>query len=628
LNIEADEHSYLWAKVCEFSHCNFARIGTDEMRALAHLNKYFWRYRTRFVLGILFVTISNIYAIFPPKVVRITFDFLKEAEPLFRHMSGTPLQDELTDVLLTVFLYFGAVIVITALLKGFFMFLMRQTIVVMSRFIEYDLKNEIYEHYQNLSLAFFKRNNTGDLMARITEDVSKVRMYLGPAILYAINLVVLFVLVIYNMLSVSVELTAYVLIPLPALSIIIYYVSRQINIRSERVQFQLSRLSTFVQEGFSGIRVLKAYTKEGLWANAFDRETDQYKETSLELVRINAIFFPTMLALIGLSTILTIYVGGRQAMAGEITTGNIAEFIIYINMLTWPVAAIGWITSIVQRAAASQQRINEFLETEPEITNPSQQPLEIQGRIRFEDVEFVYPDSGIKALKGVSFEVHPGESLAILGRTGSGKSTVASLITRTYDVSAGKILVDGTAINTINLNALRNNIGYVPQDVFLFSDTIANNIAFGVEQEIGEERIHRAALQADIYDNIIEFPDGFNTRVGERGITLSGGQKQRISIARAIIRDPQILIFDDCLSAVDTETEETILNHLKDLMKGKTTIIISHRVSSVKHADQIIMLDGGRIVERGTHEQLLALEGAYWSLYRKQLLEEDQRKTA
>jgi ATP-binding cassette subfamily B protein len=598
------------------------------MQALAHLNKYFWRYRVRFVLGILFVTISNIYAIVPPKVVRITFDFLKEAEPIFNHLAGTPFQNDITDFLLTAFLYFGAVIVITALLKGFFMFLMRQTIVVMSRFIEYDLKNEIYHHYQSLSLAFFKRNNTGDLMARITEDVSNVRMYLGPAILYAINLVVLTILVIYNMLSVSVELTLYTLIPLPALSVIIYYVSRQINIRSERVQSQLSRLSTFVQEGFSGIRVLKAYTKERLWAGTFDAETDRYKKTSLELVRINAIFFPTMLALIGLSTILTIYVGGKQAMAGEITTGNIAEFIIYINMLTWPVAAIGWITSIIQRAAASQKRINEFLRTEPEITNPTDAPMRLQGHVSFENVEFVYPDSGIKALKGVTFEVHPGQSLAILGRTGSGKSTVASLITRTYDVTSGRILIDGKPINGINLNALRNNIGYVPQDVFLFSDTIANNIAFGMDDDIVRERIHRAATQSDIYDNIIEFPDGFDTRVGERGITLSGGQKQRISIARAIIRDPQILIFDDCLSAVDTETEETILNHLKELMNGKTTVIISHRVSSVKHADQIIMLDGGKIIEQGTHDQLLVLEGAYWSLYRKQLLEEDQRKTA
>jgi len=599
------------------------------MRALAHLNKYFWRYKTRFFLGILFVSISNLYAIVPPKIVRITFDFLRDVKPIFAMMEGTPLHELYLDVLIGAFLFFGFVIVVSALLKGVFMFLMRQTIVVMSRFIEYDLKNEIYDHYQNLSLAFFKRNNTGDLMARITEDVSKVRMYVGPAVLYAINLTVLFALVIYNMIQVSPTLTAYVLIPLPILSITIYQVSRLINIRSEKVQRQLSQLSTFVQEGFSGIRVLKAYAKEDLWGKEFEKETENYKDTSLELVRIQAIFFPTMLTLIGLSTVLTVYIGGKQAMAGIITTGNIAEFIIYINMLTWPVAAIGWITSIIQRAAASQTRINEFLDTKPEIENHNHEPLEVKGGITFKDVEFVYPDSGIKALNGVSFEVKSGESLAILGRTGSGKSTVASLITRTYDINKGSLLIDGKEISKLNLDAIRSSIGYVPQDVFLFSDSISNNISFGIDSDENiEKRVHTAAKQADIYSNIIDFPFGFETRVGERGITLSGGQKQRISIARAIIRDPQILIFDDCLSAVDTETEEKILAHLKDLMQGKTTVIISHRVSSVKHADQIIMLDKGAIIERGTHEDLLKLDGAYASLYQKQLLEDDKRKIA
>lgn len=510
--------------------------------------------------------------------------------------------------------------------KGIFMFFMRQTIVVMSRFIEYDLKNEIYSHYQDLSLAFFKRNNTGDLMARITEDVTKVRMYLGPAVLYAVNLTVLFVLVIYNMINVSPLLTAYVLIPLPILSVTIYFVSRQINIRSERVQRQLSGLSTFVQEGFSGIRVLKAYAKEDAWAKAFDRETENYKNTSLDLVQIQALFFPSMVILIGLSTILTVYVGGQQAIAGNITTGNIAEFIIYINMLTWPVAAIGWITSIIQRAAASQTRINEFLNTKPEIRNSGDLPSSVDGAIRFDNVEFVYPDSGIKALDDISFEVKQGESLAILGRTGSGKSTIASLITRTYDATKGSVKIDNRAIELLNLFSLRSNIGYVPQDVFLFSETIAENIAFGVAEEgIDKDRVFEAAKQADIYDNIIDFPEGFDTHIGERGITLSGGQKQRISIARAIIRNPKILIFDDCLSAVDTETEEKILGHLQDLMKGKTTVIISHRVSSVKHADQIIMLDEGKIVERGNHDSLVSAGGHYQSLYEKQLLEEDQR---
>lgn len=599
------------------------------MRSLAHLNKYFWRYRVRFLLGILFVTISNVYAILPPKIVRLAFDLMQEISVIDTHFSNTPFNSYLSDTAIGIWFFFGGVIVLSAIFKGIFMFLMRQTIVIMSRLIEYDLKNEIYDHYQQLSLAFFKRNNTGDLMARITEDVSKVRMYLGPAVLYAINLTVLFVLVIYNMISVSPVLTAYVLIPLPILSFTIYHVSRLINIRSERVQRQLSALSTFVQEGFSGIRVLKAYAKEDLWSKTFDKETETYKDTSLELVRINALFFPTMLTLIGLSTLLTIYVGGKQAIAGEVTTGNIAEFIIYINMLTWPVAAIGWITSIIQRAAASQTRINEFLSTEPEIVNTVSKPTEVKGTIRFQNVEFVYPDSGIRALNGVDFEVNQGESLAILGRTGSGKSTIASLITRTYDTTTGNVLIDGKPIQQMNLTSVRSSIGYVPQDVFLFSESISRNIAFGDALEtMTEDQVHLAAKQADIYDNIIEFPKGFDTHIGERGITLSGGQKQRISIARAIIRDPQILIFDDCLSAVDTETEEKILGHLKDLMKGKTTIIISHRISSVKHADKIIMLEKGKIIERGNHQQLLDLNGVYAELYQKQLLEEDQRKTA
>ena len=598
------------------------------MKSLAQLNKYFWKYKFRFFLGVLFVTGSNFYAILPPKIVRLTFDLLNEISFIAPHFRNTPFEDKAMETFLGIWIFFGGLIIAAALSKGVFMFFMRQTIVVMSRFIEFDLKNDIYDHYQNLSLAFFKRNNTGDLMARITEDVSKVRMYLGPAVMYAINLTVLFSLVIYNMLEVSPTLTAYVLTPLPVLSFTIYHVSRMINIRSEKVQRQLSALSTFAQESFSGIRILKAYAKEDVWNTWFDKETEKYKETSLELVRINALFFPTMLILIGLSTILTVYVGGKQAMDGTITTGNIAEFIIYINMLTWPVAAIGWITSIIQRAAASQTRINEFLSTEPEIINTVTNPSQINGNIEFKNVDFVYPDSGIQALKNVSFQVEKGQSLAILGRTGSGKSTIASLITRTYDTTGGQVLIDNRNITDINLNSLRSNIGYVPQDVFLFSETIANNIAFGVNEDTKQDTVYKAAKQADIYDNIIDFPLGFETHIGERGITLSGGQKQRISIARAIIRDPEILIFDDCLSAVDTETEEKILAHLKDLMNGKTTVIISHRVSSVKHADQIIVLDKGEILECGNHDELIKAEGAYFSLYQKQLLEEDQRKTA
>jgi ATP-binding cassette subfamily B protein len=599
------------------------------MRSLAHLNKYFWRYKTRFFLGILFVAISNFYTVVPPKVVRITFDLIREVSIIAPHLEDTPLEIVGTNNAISVWLFFGVIIVGATVIKGIFMFLMRQTIVVMSRHIEYDLKNEIYNHYQNLSLAFFKRNNTGDLMARITEDVSKVRMYLGPAVMYAINLSVLITLVVYNMIQVSPTLTAYVLIPLPILSLTIYYVSKQINLKSEKVQRQLSALSTFVQEGFSGIRVLKAYAKEDVWGDAFGRETEKYKDTSLSLVQVQALFFPSMVVMIGLSTIMTVFVGGHLAMAGNISTGNIAEFIIYINLITWPVAAMGWITSIIQRAAASQTRINEFLNTEPEIVNKEDSLNNIGGTIEFKNVEFVYPDSGIKALNNVSFKVNQGESLAILGRTGSGKSTVASLITRTYDADAGEVLIDNRRIEHLNLKSVRSNIGYVPQDVFLFSETIAENIAFGVaEDSTTDEQIHRAAKQADIYDNIIDFPMSFETHIGERGITLSGGQKQRISIARAIIRNPQILLFDDCLSAVDTETEENILGHLQDLMKNKTTVIISHRVSSVKHANQIILLDDGKIIERGNHESLVKSNGAYQSLYEKQLLEDQGSLTA
>ena len=593
------------------------------IRPLARLNRFFWKYRWRFLLGILFVSLSNLYAIVPPKLVRVTFDFLADVRPIFIHFKGGDAQSELFTPLAKTFVWFGTVVVLSALLKGFFMFLMRQTIVVMSRMVEFDMKNEIYDHYQQLSLAFYRRNSTGDLMARITEDVSKVRMYLGPAILYAVNLLVLTVLVVSNMMRVSPTLTAYVLLPLPLLSITIYFVSRQINIRSERVQRQLSRMSTFVQESFSGIRVLKAYGREKAWADSFAEETDGYKETSLELVRIQALFFPTMLVLIGLSTILTVYVGGMKAIAGEISTGNIAEFIIYINMLTWPVAALGWITSIIQRASASQARINEFLDTVPEVRNTATESATIAGDIRFEGVSFVYPDSGIRALDNVSFHVKAGESLAIIGRTGSGKSTIAALITRAYDATGGEVLLDGRPIATLHLGSVRSAIGYVPQDVFLFSDTIAANIAFGLKEEAyGQEDVERAARKAQIHDSIAAFPKGYNTRVGERGITLSGGQKQRISIARAIIRQPQVLIFDDSLSAVDTQTEELILTELRKVMKGRTTVLISHRVSTVKQADRIIVMDDGRIVESGSHPELLAKTGIYHALHEQQMLED------
>lgn len=601
------------------------------MKSLWRLNKYFYKYRVRFLLGILFVTVSNLFAIFPAQIIRYAFDVVSETIDTYKLYEGFEQKEMFYGLIAKSLMWFGIIVLAMALLKGVFMFFMRQTIIIMSRLVEYDMKNELYDHYQKLNLAFFKRNNTGDLMARITEDVSKVRMYIGPAIMYSINLVVLFVLVISAMLMVSVKLTIYVLLPLPILSITIYVVSNLINKKSEEVQRQLSRLSTLAQETFSGIRVIKAYTREATILEDYTNESEMYKDKSLELVRINALFFPLMILLIGLSTLLTIYIGGLEAIKGNITTGNIAEFVIYINMLTWPVAAIGWVTSLVQRAAASQERLNEFLSIEPEIYNPTVEPLDLKGKIEFNHVSFVYPDSGIKALDDISFSIEPGKSLAIIGRTGSGKSTIAALITRLYDVTSGELLIDGQPINAINLDEYRKQIGSVPQEVFLFSDTIFGNIAFGVKDSDFERdlkvEVEEAAKNAAIYDNIVDFPAKFDTRVGERGITLSGGQKQRISIARAIVRNPKILIFDDCLSAVDTETEEEILSNLKRIMEGKTSIIISHRVSSVKDADEIIVLDEGQIMERGNHKQLLEKGGIYTDLYNKQVLEQEKARS-
>jgi len=593
------------------------------MKSLAQLNKYFLKYKWRFILGIIFVIAQNFFAIYPAQLVRESLDTvvssLKDYQSHF--YDRTQFVSALTH---TIFIFLLWIIGV-GILRGIIMFMMRQTMIVMSRLIEYDLKNDIYAHYQKLSLAFYRRNNTGDLVNRISEDVSRVRMYIGPAIMYTINLVVLFTLIIIIMFSVNARLALYVLLPLPFLSISIYIVSARMNAKSEDVQTQQSRLSTFVQEAFSGIRVLKSFVKEVQSEKEFEKESMDYKNKSMELVKINSMFFPLMLLLVGLSTLLVVYIGGKEVIAGNITTGNIAEFIIYVNMLTWPVAALGWVTAIVQRAAASQVRINEFLETEPEILSNEANRIELAGKIEFRNVSFTYPESGIKALENISFTVFPGDSLAVLGRTGSGKSTIANLLVRMYDVNAGKILVDDLPVETIALTTLRKNIGYVPQDVFLFSDTIASNIAFGKASLDGEERndIAEAAKNAVIYDNIMEFEKKFETLIGERGITLSGGQKQRVSIARALIKNPKILLFDDCLSAVDTHTEEQILNNLKKQMRGKTSLIISHRVSTVKNAAYIIVLDAGRIVESGTHETLLAKRGLYMDLYEKQLMEDE-----
>lgn len=586
------------------------------------LNKYLWKYRKLFLLGILFVVISNIFHVYAPRLIRYAFDLVKEVLDIYQVTEGFETRNDISRIFGTAVMGLGILYIILALLRGLFMFFMRQTIIVMSRHIEYDLKNEIYWQYQKLSLSFYKRNSTGDLMNRISEDVSRVRMYLGPAIMYTINLVVLFVLVITSMISVNPVLTVYVLLPLPVLAFAIYKVSSIMNRKSDRVQAQLSTLSTMAQEAYSGIRVIKAYLQNKTFGDRFQAEAENYKEKSMSLVKTNALFFPIMMLLIGLSTLFTIYVGGRQAIAGEITMGNIAEFVIYVNMLTWPVASVGWVTSLVQRAAASQHRINEFLREKPEIVDPETKQDDLEGSIEFRNVSFVYPDSGIKAIDDVSFHVKPGEVIAILGRTGSGKSTIAQLITRLFDVTKGEILIDGRNIKESNLSLIRSRTGYVPQEVFLFSDSIANNIAFG-EKVDNEDRtaIEQAARDAAIYANIKEFPKGFDTLVGERGITLSGGQKQRVSIARAIIKKPAILIFDDCLSAVDTETENEILGNLRKIMKGRTTLIISHRVSSVVNADKIIVLDNGRIIEKGNHQELLRKNGVYAELYQKQLLE-------
>lgn len=592
------------------------------MKDLSYLNKYLLKYKFHLLLGTLFIMIANLFGIVPAVIVRFAFNLLQESLDLFRAYDTFDIQGKAYEVFAVSILILAVVILVSALLRGVFMFFMRQTIIVMSRLVEFDLKNEIFAHYQTLPLSFYRKNNTGDLMNRISEDVSRVRMYLGPAIMYGINLATMFIIIVPFMLSINVELTLYSLLPLPLLSFSIYYVNNIINKRSEEIQESLSGLSTFVQEAFSGIRVIKAFVREEDYQRSFSTASNEYKHKSLKLAFVQAMFFPLIMSLIGLSVIITVYVGSVGVFSGEVSTGNIAEFIIYVNMLTWPVTALGWITSIIQRAAASQKRINEFLLTKNDIVSSQNLETPISGHIRFDRVTFVYPDSGITALKEVSFEVLKGESIAIIGTTGSGKSTVANLICRMYDPSEGNIFIDDTDIKAFDLANLRGSIGYVPQDVFLFSDTISENIAFG-NVGMNEEKIMKAARDADLLDNIKAFPKGFETELGERGITLSGGQKQRVSIARAIAREPKVLILDDSLSAVDTKTENTILNSMKRIMQDRTTVIISHRVSSAKLADKIIVLDDGFLVESGSHEDLLARGGSYKELHEKQLQGEE-----
>ena len=592
------------------------------MKDLGYLNKYLLKYKFHLIFGALFIIIANFFAIVPAVIVRYAFDVLQRSYNIFSDFEGFELQSETVGIIGSSVIILAALILISALLRGVFLFFMRQTIIVMSRRIEYDLKNEIYEHYQSLPLSFYRKNNTGDLMARISEDVSKVRMYVGPAIMYGINLFTLFLMVIPFMISINPSLTLYSLLPLPILSVSIYFVSNIINKRSTEIQESLSGLSTYVQEAFSGIRVIKAFVREEEVAKNFETESVDYRDKSLKLAFVQALFMPLIMGLIGLSVILTVWVGSIQVFNGEVSTGNIAEFIIYVNMLTWPVTALGWITSIIQRAAASQRRINEFLSTKTDIVSEKNIEREIEGRIVFKDVNFTYPDSGIQALKNISFEVLPGESIAIVGTTGSGKSTIANMVCRLYDIDNGELSVDAINVEDYNISSLRSQIGYVPQDVFLFSDTIENNISFG-NRQMSKEEIERAAADADVLTNILDFKDGFQTQLGERGITLSGGQKQRVSIARAIARSPKILILDDALSAVDTKTENAILNAMQRIMKGRTSIIISHRVSSAKLADKVVMLDDGKIIEQGTHSELMKSGGAYKELHDKQLAGEE-----
>ena len=606
------------------------------IHSLRSLNKYLWRYKGMLLSGIFFVIISNFFAVVPAQVVRHAFDLLRGSFSMHRLSKGFPAQAEIDSRLAESILLYAGMILLMAIMKGLFMFFMRQSIIVMSRKVEYDLKNDVYEHFQHLSLAYYRRHNTGDLMARISEDVSRVRMYIGPAIMYSINLISLIFLVVGIMLSVNVKLTLCVLCPLPLLAISIYYVNNITYVKSTGIQGQLSRITTFVQEIFSGIRVVKSFSAEESVKKQFEKEVIDYKYLSLGLVKVNAAFFPLIVMLIGLSTLITLYVGGQEVIKGNITPGVIAEFFIYVTLLSWPVASLGFTTSLIQRAAASQARINELLNAEPEVVSVDGKEIILDGNIVFNNVTFTYPDTGVTAVKNINLHIEAGKSLGVIGRTGSGKSSLANLLMRSYDVVAGEIIIDGINIKEIDLGTYRNQIGYVPQDDFLFSESIAGNILFGLQNGEIDKTIDKQALLvnastiADVYKDITGFPEGFETVLGERGITLSGGQKQRVGIARAVVKDPRFLILDDCFSAIDTNTEAQILQNLTEVMRGRTSVIISHRVSTVKNAHHIIVLDAGAIVEEGNHEQLMEKQGYYYMLYRKQLMEKElyeQQKT-
>ena len=585
------------------------------MKSLRYLDKYFIKYKWRLLLGVFITILSKILALQIPKIIG------KSLNSVESFMKGDILDKSIVKEELLWNILF---IVGISVFEGFLTFVMRQMIIVTSRLIEFDLKNEIYKQYQRLSINFYKKNRTGDLMNRISEDVSKVRMYFGPAIMYSMNMIFLFIVGFTQMVKTDPVLTMYTLIPFPVLSISIFYISKVINKRSTIVQEYLSKLTTYNQEFFSGVNVVKSYGIEPMVIAGFDKLADKSKEKNISLYKIQALFFPLMILLIGISNLTVIYIGGKQYINGEIPIGVIAEFILYVNMLTWPVAVVGWVTSMVQQAEASQKRINEFLKEVPEIKSTSTEPFELNGNIEFRNVSLTYDDTKIMALKNINFSIKKGETIAILGKTGSGKSSIVNLVSRLYDVSDGTIKIDNIPIKDINLNDLRKGIGFVPQDPFLFSDSISNNIKFGYEKATKQEIIS-AATKAVVHQNIEGFKDKYDTILGERGVTLSGGQKQRVSIARAIIKNPKILVFDDCLSAVDTETEEKILTNLESISKDKTTFIISHRVSSAKNADKIIILDDGEIIQQGSHNQLINQNGYYKELYEQQLLEKENQ---
>lgn len=590
------------------------------MKHLLSLNPYFLKYRSRLLAGGLFVLLANYFGVLQPRMVRFALDEVVATASVHPLLDGYALQGDFREAMGSQLLWFGALVLTFALTMGVFMFFMRWTLIVMSRLIEYDLRKAVYDHYQRLDSAFYKRNSTGDLMSRITEDISKVRMYLGPAILYSVNLVFLFILVIQAMVRVDPKLTMYSLLPLPVLSLSIYYVSELINRKSARIQGQLSVLTAMAQEVYSGIRVIKSYVREKAMIGHFAGESDRYKSLSMDLARTDALFMPFIVLMIGVSTIITVYIGGLRVFDGSITAGNIGEFVIYVNMLTWPVTSIGWVASIIQQAEASQQRIDEFMAERPALADGEAELAEGIRSVAFRDVSFVYPDTGIEAVRNFDLEIRQGLKLAIVGRTGSGKTTIAELLLRMYDPSSGSIEVNDIDMRQWRIKSLRECIGYVPQDVFLFSDTVFGNIAFG-RQDANKSRVEQVARQAVVEDEIRRLPSGYETLVGERGVTLSGGQKQRISLARALLRDSPLLVLDDCLAAVDTDTEKQILGQLDGAAQDRTVILITHRITGLASFDQVLVMDGGRIVERGTHDELLTLGGLYADMFAQQTME-------